>query len=521
MNAGAEWSQGYVTDVSYTNSYFRELSPVWLNHVAAMQGARPRPLAEGFTHIDLGCGLGQTSIVLAGCFPQGRFYGVDFNPAHIDTAQHAAAQIGLGNVTFIERAFEELLDADLPQFDFITLHGIWSWIGESTRQAVARFIYARLKPGGIVYNSYNCLPGWAGDAPIRRLLLELGALHQGDSAARAEKAAKDALELANLKQGYFRAQPAAVEQIAKLPKRQSNYLAHEYLNAAWTTFYSVDVADEMAAAKLTYLGSATLMDNFLELLLADPAGQHVRKQPTERLRQLAQDFLTGQRFRRDVFVRGHPRLPRGETARNLRDRCFALPGSVDDFTEKAKVPRGEITFDAKAMEIIRAAVAQGSVSLAEMVDAAPKGKGPVDIERTLLMLTAVGRLVPTAAPFKPPRTAQQPGKIRVLGDLNRKLVTIARQTMTRQNLVSSQTGVSLPLDAIEAVLLMRLEEGTPPAKLAAVADEELKTRGIRINKDGVPIADAKEAASRMEEIAGRFVSQQLATLIRFGMAKPA
>ena len=57
MNASAEWTQGYVTDVSYTNSYFRELSPVWLNLVAAMQGARPRPLAEGFTHIDLGCGL--------------------------------------------------------------------------------------------------------------------------------------------------------------------------------------------------------------------------------------------------------------------------------------------------------------------------------------------------------------------------------------------------------------------------------------------------------------------------------
>jgi len=521
MNAGAEWSQGYVTDVSYTNSYFRELSPVWLNHVAAMHGARPRPVGEGFTHIDLGCGLGQTSVVLAGCFPQGKFYGVDFNPAHVDTAQHAAAQLGLTNVTFIERAFEELLDADLPQFDFITLHGIWSWIGEGARQAVVRFIYAKLKPGGIVYNSYNCLPGWAGDAPIRRLLLELGALHQGDSAARAEKAAKDALELANLKQGYFRAQPGAVDQIAKLPKRQGNYLAHEYLNAAWTTFYSVDVADEMAAAKLTYLGSATLMDNYLELLLGDPAGQHCRKQPTERLRQLAQDFLTGQRFRRDVFVRGHPRLPRPEMVRHLRELCFALPGPVEDFSEKSKVPRGEITFDPKAMEIIRAAAAQGSASLAEMTDAAPKGKGAADLERTALMLAAVGRLIPTSTPFKPPRAAQQPAKVRVLGDINRKLVTLGRQTMTRQHLVSPQTGVSIPLDSIEAVALARLEEGTPTAKLAEVTGEELKSRGIRINKDGEPITDAKEAAARMDEIAGRFVSHQLATLIRFGIAKPA
>ena len=31
----------------------------------------------------------------------------------------------------------------------------------------------------------------------------------------------------------------------------------------------IDVADEMAAAKLTYLGSATLLDNQLELVLTD------------------------------------------------------------------------------------------------------------------------------------------------------------------------------------------------------------------------------------------------------------
>ncbi len=521
MNAGAEWSQGYVTDVSYTNSYFRELSPTWLNHVAAMQGARPRQLADGFTHIDLGCGLGQTSVVLAGCFPQGRFYGVDFNPAHIDTAQHVAAQLGLSNVTFIERAFEELLDADLPQFDFITLHGIWSWIGEGARKAVQRFIYEKLKPGGIAYNSYNCLPGWAGDAPIRRLLLELGALHQGDSASRAEKASKDALELANLKQGYFRSQPAAVDQIAKLSKRQANYLAHEYLNAAWTTFYSIDVADEMASSKLTYLGSATLMDNFLELLLGDPAAQHCRKQPTERLRQLSQDFLTGQRFRRDVFVRGHARLARAEIARNMREQCFALPGSIEDFADKAKVPRGEITFDTNAMGVIRTAVSQGAASLAEMHEVAGQGKAPPDLERTVLMLTAVGRLVPTAAAFKPPRVGQPPGKVKVIGDVNRKLVLIGRQTMVRQNLVSPQTGTSLPLDSVEAVALMRLEEGIPPAKLTEVVGQEMQSRGIRINKDGEPIADPKEAEARLQEMMNRFLSHQLMTLVRFGIAKPA
>jgi hypothetical protein len=93
--------------------------------------------------------------------------------------------------------------------------------------------------------------------------------------------------------------------------------------------------------------------------------------------------------------------------------------------------------------------------------------------------------------------------------------------MTRQYLVSPQTGIAIPLDSVEAVALARLEEGIAPAKLAEVAGKELQDRGIRINKDGEPISDPKEAQSRMEEITGRFIGKSLATLIRFGIAKPA
>ena len=37
---------------------FRELSPAWLNYVAAINGCQPRPLDPGFTYMELGCGLG-------------------------------------------------------------------------------------------------------------------------------------------------------------------------------------------------------------------------------------------------------------------------------------------------------------------------------------------------------------------------------------------------------------------------------------------------------------------------------
>jgi len=519
MGAAAGWSQGYITDVSYTNSFFRELSPAWLNHVAMANGAHPRLMGESFNHIDLGCGLGQSSNVLAACFPRGNFYGVDFNPAHIDTAQQLANQLGINNVQFIERAFEELLEVDLPEFDFITLHGIYSWIGDETRKAVQRFIYKKLKPGGLVYNSYNCLPGWTNEAPIRRLLLEFGQLHHGDSALRVEKAAKDAEEMAELKLGYFRANPSAAENVGKLTKRASNYLAHEYLNASWTTFYSADVADEMAAAKLTYLGSATLMENHLELLLPDPAVAYCKKQPTDRLRQLAQDFLVGQRFRRDVYVRGHPHLPRNEISRHLKNACFALPGPVDDFTEKTKVPRGEISFDQKSAQTIKEALAKGSLSVEQIVETTGAKRSLQELERTLLLMAAVGKLVPVGSPFQAASIPAKPDRIRIVDGINRKLIELGRQAVGRQYMVAPAVGSGLAIDALDAVALALLEEGVAVPKLAAAVGEELKRRGIRVNKDGAPIADEKEAEAKTGEIIGRFVSRALPTLMRYGVVE--
>ncbi|HVM86124.1 MAG TPA: class I SAM-dependent methyltransferase [Candidatus Binatia bacterium] len=522
MSSGAGWSQGYVTDVSYTNSFFRELSPAWLNHVAVVSGAHPRRLNDGFTHIDLGCGLGQSSNVLAASFPKGQFVGVDFNPAHVDTAQHLAAQLGIENVRFIERAFEELHEVDLPDFDFVTLHGIYSWIGEGARQAVQRFIYKKLKPGGIVYNSYNCLPGWSGDAPIRRLLTEFAAMHHGDSAARVEKAAKDAEELANLKLGYFRTNASAANQVSNLLKRQTNYLAHEYLNASWNIFYSMDVAEEMAAAKLTYLGSATLMENHLDLMLPDPAAAYCRKQANERLRQLAQDFLIGQRFRRDVFVRGHPRLPRVETSRYLQSACFALPGSVEEFGEKSKVPRGEITFDTKSVAAVREVLSNGSAPLEEIIASVSGKKNVAEIERTVLMMTAVGKLIPVGAGYRPAAPQEQPEAVRIVDPTNRALALLGRQGVNRQYMVAPAVGSGLTLDSLDALALALLDEGTTVSKLTAAVSEELRKRGIRVNnKDGTPIADAKEAEARTTEIVGKFVSQTLPTLLRFGVVERA
>jgi hypothetical protein len=325
--------------------------------------------------------------------------------------------------------------------------------------------------------------------------------------------------MAALKLGYFRANPSAADQVGKLTKRAANYLAHEYLNAAWSTFYSTDVADEMAAGKLTFLASATLMENHLELMLTDAAAAYLKKQPTDRLRQLTQDFLTGQRFRRDVFVRGHPHLPRAETLRYLRNACFALPGPVEDFGEKTKVPRGEISFDQKSAQTIKDALAKGAMSLEQIIEDTGAKKNLQELERTILLMTAVGKLVPVGSSYQPGNLPAKPERVRIVDAINRNLIKLGRQSVSRQYLVAPAVGSGLAIDALDAVGLALLEEGTPVAKLTAAVSEELKRRGIRVNKDGTPIADEKEAEAKTSEIVGRFVSRALPTLMRYGVVE--
>src|SRR4029077_5018659 len=52
----AQWDDGYVTDVAYTASFYREITPAWLAMTSLLLGHRPPDLARPFAYADIGCG---------------------------------------------------------------------------------------------------------------------------------------------------------------------------------------------------------------------------------------------------------------------------------------------------------------------------------------------------------------------------------------------------------------------------------------------------------------------------------
>ena len=162
-----------IESAAYVDTFFRELSPAWLGYVAALRGRPACSFDRPFTYMELGCGLGQSAVVNAGAYPAGEFHACDFNASHVEAGRTYAAAIGVGNVQFHECTFADLLSRDLPEFDFIVLHGVYSWVDTNARRAIREFMRQRLKQNGLAYVSYNCLPGWAVEAPLRKLLVEL------------------------------------------------------------------------------------------------------------------------------------------------------------------------------------------------------------------------------------------------------------------------------------------------------------------------------------------------------------
>ncbi|MFN5608625.1 MAG: methyltransferase domain-containing protein [Holosporales bacterium] len=228
------WSSGYVSEIDYTYGYYRELSPVWLRLCLLLKLQHSRT-GEPLRYLELGFGQGLSLNIHAASVP-GEYWGTDINPVHAAGAAEMAAAAG-SNLRVLDSSFEELAARDdLPEFDVITLHGIWSWISDANRRTIVDIAKRRLAVGGILYISYNSTPGWSAAMPLRHLMTLHAELASGEAqgvVSKVEAALGFAQSVVDAKARYFAANPAVAEQLKRISEQNRHYLAHEYFNADW------------------------------------------------------------------------------------------------------------------------------------------------------------------------------------------------------------------------------------------------------------------------------------------------
>lgn len=456
-------STGYVLDTRYPETYFQELSPAWLNYVRAVNGVPAKSLDEPFAYLELGAGPGHSTVVHAAAFPHGEFHACDLNPEHIAAGRRFADALGQRNIQFHEASFEQLQTSQLPRFDFIVLHGVYSWVDAKTRAAIRRIIRETLGAGGVVYVSYNCMPGWASELPVRRLLVELAASATGDSDERMRYAVQALRSMVDGGMRFFENNPEAVRAVRAYEKAPANYLAHEFLNAAWEPFYSLDVAAEMAETQTRFLGSATLPDNHPMLVIADNAASGMKALSSSGQQHLAMDFATDRRFRRDVFIRDDG----VQSKPDARAYLGAIIGSVDDprrIAPRVTVPRGQVTFQEDFVRELKALLDDGAVTVSDAASTlGRRTRNTTEIIRNLAFLVAGGALSPFARTYRhslPPEVRRPANAI-----VERTLAYILEHRTPRA-IPSELLGGGILVTPLEAHAIVELLGGADPAELA-------------------------------------------------------
>jgi SAM-dependent methyltransferase len=373
---------GYSADIPYLRDFKPMLAPAWLDHVALLTGVEPPARDTGFAWCDLGCGQGVTATILAATHPGGEFYGIDAMPAHIDHARRLAAAAAIPNLQLHAVDFAAAIDLDLPQFDYIVVHGVYTWITPEAQRDLRRFIDLRLKPGGLVYLSYNAMPGWARDLPFQGLLREFGRTIQGDNYARLAAAA----DLVPTLVGGGVESLATSFIVKELRERQQDYspayLVHEFMPAAWQPLYVTEVRRDLATIGLEPVGSATLNENFDWMVLGEGARQTLATIAEPDARELVRDYYLDQRFRRDVFARGNRRLESEEQAARLAASTFALARPLPAISYSTTTPAGFFGYDNPRARAIVTALAASQPTRGENL-------------QTMLTLCAAGDVMPT------------------------------------------------------------------------------------------------------------------------------
>lgn len=497
------WAEGYVVDVGYTHGFYPELTPALLRFAALLGEARAPDFDRPFTYYELGCGNGCSTALLAAANPSGRFIGVDFNPAHIRNARGLARQGGVENVEFLEKSFASLAGMDLAEADCIALHGVWSWVGEENRRHIAEFIRRRLKPGGIAYVSYNCLPGLGQVMPLRRLLTDHANRGNGPLAARIGQSLDFARRLEAAGADYFRTSPIAKARLDSIAGQDPGYLAHEYYNEHWTPSYHADVAHELAGAGLGYAGSAQLMDNFDQFILAPAMAALVAEAGDRMMAETVKDFARNRVFRKDVFTRGAPNATPPELEALLGRTRFALARPRGGCRLTEKTPAGDLLLQTEAYAPVLDALARAPMTFDELARAPEAaGMNRPKVRQAVFGMAALGNILPVPA-------AEGEAVRRVASAKFNKAALSGPMTAGNTILASPVWGSGVALNRLDRLLL------AGPRKHDDAVEHALKT----FLGSGGQVVSMQETRAMIDERAAYFLEELLPFLRQIGVAE--
>lgn len=290
-------------DLMYESGAFSQTAINNLEARARLMGLQPTPAANAKV-LELGCSMGGNIITQALYYPDAEFTGIDLSGRQVAQGNAIIEKMGLKNVRLEEKDILTV-DESFGKFDYIIVHGIWSWVPDAVKDKIFSICRNNLTEHGIAYISYNVYPGWKRQEQLRDIMQFSGRdVLEEPLEARTRKGLDALKALAEILENDKGLGGGKLPAIQKILNHNFYYIAHEYMEAFNDPIYVNGFIEWANRHRLAYIGDTDLHVSFVswmaehtrERILALAGGDYIAK-------EFYSDILSDRQFRRSLLCR--------------------------------------------------------------------------------------------------------------------------------------------------------------------------------------------------------------------------
>lgn len=502
-------------NVAYPSGFYHHLNPHHLNLVCSLNGIEGPSLDGRFTYCEIGCGSGQTPNILAAANPNGRFYGIDFSAQRIGEAKAMAAAADVENIEFLLADISDMDTSNLPMFDYIALHGVYSWVPQHVQRAIIDFIDTRLSPGGLVMLSYNTLPGWGGATAIRKYFIGAAERLDGSPEEKTSQILAFLKEYREKEAPFFMENAATADLFDRLMDADVGYVAHEFFAASWQPLVFAEVNTEMERIGLEFAGDGLLYSNFTEFSAPPEFHELLDRIPDRIQRESEKDFICNRSFRGDVYIRPADKSRPENEFDALKGMLFGFNVTPVEVKTEIAVYKGKINLGGPWLDRLNALLHTKVLTFAEILaDDFFRDLSAKELRRGFSVLCNQIQLCAF-------RSREQPitlsiDTFQIVPKINRHLMSASDGGKDGLFLASPVSGSGVFLRPIEVVFLRGLSMNTA---VEGVWDE-LQTMGLEPTFEGRTLAGSPEDLEIISRVMESFRTGKLPKLAQLGIVDP-
>ena len=295
-------------ELRYYSKPFSYTSIALLEGNATLWGLTP-PELKGAKVLELGSSFGGNLISQAVYYPDTEFVGIDLADSQITQGNEIIQSMGLTNVRLETKNILDITP-EFGMFDYIIVHGIYSWVPDNVKDKILEVCRENLTPNGIAYISYNTYPGWKSREVARDIMLYANKYTQDLPLSEQTRRGKAVVQLFSDAIKSIESEKnnnkSRINNFDNIQTKGDHYIAHEYLEYHNHPFYLNQFVDSLHQHQLAYIGDTDFQLSYISWM-----PQHLRdmiNQLSETdyvAREQCLDYLYDVAFRRSLLCHAH------------------------------------------------------------------------------------------------------------------------------------------------------------------------------------------------------------------------